>query len=308
MKKTFIYLFALLCSMAALTSCGDSDDEKHPWSGTYYLTEYTVDSEKKNEPTAGALYVDWAYDTENNLPLRFSSFFRYMGGGILPQVMNAIILEKNGNIRANIINEPTLSFAAPVASDVMKIMMGTYNYPSAEEISASFPNSGFTTSAKGLAYWSEDSGKLVLKLNIASIITAAMGEGSKDMEAIIGQLLSSSNTETIKGLLGAMLGADLSGVSNTTILQLLGWINDGIPMTYEATEDGHTRIYLEKNALNNLFAVHDGTYDMKILWDALVAGGIVPEEAKAAGTLITTIGNNWSKTSKFNIGLDLQKK
>ena len=308
MKKNLFYLFALICSVGLFTACSDDDEtEPHAWVGTYGMTDYSTTGDK-NEPAAGALYADWAYSETNNVPLRFSSFFRYMGGAVLPQVLNAVILDKDGNIRADYMAAPTITFAAPAVTDVMNIMMGTYVYSTAGEIKSLFPTSGFTTSPKDFAYWSDNNGKFLVKLNIGAIMGAAIGEGSAEIGQLIEQLLSTSDPAMIKRLLGTVLGADISGISDATITQLLGWINNGVPMNYETTEEGNTRIYLDKTAFNSLFASHDGTYDVKILWDALAAGGLIPSEAQAAGTLLTTIGSNWSKTVTFNLGLDLKKR
>jgi len=39
----------------------------------------------------------------------------------------------------------------------------------------------------------------------------------------------------------------------------------------------------------------------------LVEGGIVPEEAQAAGMFIQMIGGYWAVTTSFNLGLDLMR-
>lgn len=47
--------------------------------------------------------------------------------------------------------------------------------------------------------------------------------------------------------------------------------------------------------------------DLILLWNALVEGGIVPEEAQAAGMFIQMIGGYWAVTTSFNLGLDLMR-
>lgn len=307
MKKNLFYLFALICSVSLFTACSDDDEEPHAWVGTYGMADYSTTGDK-NEPADGALYVDWKYNEANNVPLRFSSFFRFMGGSALPQVLNTVILDKDGNIRADYMAKPTVNITVPAASDIIKIMMGNYTYPSASEVRTLFPTSGFTTSPKNLATWSDNNGKFMVKLNIGGIMGAVSGQASPEIGQLIEQLLSSTNPAMIKTLLGTVLGADLSGISDATITQLLGWINNGIPMNYVTNEEGDTHIYLDKTAFDNLFTSHNGSYDVKILWDALVTGGIIPDQAKAVGTLLTTIGSNWSQTATFNIGLGLKKR
>lgn len=307
MKKNLFYLFALICSVSLFTACSDDDEEPHAWVGTYGMTDYSTEG-AKNEPAAGALYVDWKFNEENNTPLRFSSFFRFMGGVALPQVLNTVILDKDGNIRADYMAQPTVDITIPAAGDIIKIIMGTYTYPAASEVKSLFPTSGFTTSPKNLATWSDNNGKFMVKLNIGGIMGAVSGQASPEIAGLIEKLLSDAGPEQIKSLLGNFLNTDLSGISDATINQLLGWINNGVPMNYETNEAGETRIYLDKTAFDNLFTSRNGKYDLKILWDALVAGGLIPSQASAAGTLITTIGGNWSKTTTFNVGLDLKKR
>ena len=87
-------------------------------------------------------------------------------------------------------------------------------------------------------------------------------------------------------------------------------------MNIKIADNGHVHIYLDKSAFDNLFTLRSTgeiddwgepvlTNDLIILWNALVSGGVVPEEAQAAGMFIQMIGGYWSVTTNFNLGLDL---
>ena len=318
MKKNLFYLFALICSMSLFTACDDDDDEVSPWIGTYKIAEYTAEDYEwtenettKNWPMTGALYTDWQFTGEDNYPEFISALFRYLGGSILPQVLNSITLDKSGSIIADYVASPEIAMDP---SSIISIFF-TGAFPSVSDVKASFVTSGFTTSPKDLAYWSEKNGKFVVKLNIPAILTAATGSDASGMGEIIENVLS-GDPATVKALLGGLLNADLSGIQNATINQITSWAKDGIPMYIKIADNGHVHIYLDKSAFDNLFTLRSTgetdnfgepvlTNDLIILWNALVAGGVVPEEAQAAGMFIQMIGGYWSVTTNFNLGLDL---
>lgn len=318
MKKNLFYLFALICSMSLFTACDDDDDEVSPWIGTYKIAEYTAEDYEwtengttKNWPMTGALYTDWQFTGEDNYPEFISALFRYLGGSILPQVLNSITLDKSGSIIADYVASPEIAMDP---SSIISIFF-TGAFPSVSDVKASFVTSGFTTSPKDLAYWSEKNGKFVVKLNIPAILTAATGSDASGMGEIIENVLS-GDPATVKALLGGLLNADLSGIQNATINQITSWAKDGIPMNIKIADNGHVHIYLDKSAFDNLFTLRSTgetdnfgepvlTNDLIILWNALVAGGVVPEEAQAAGMFIQMIGGYWSVTTNFNLGLDL---
>ena len=320
MKKNLFYLFALICSMSLFTACSDDDDEVSPWTGTYKMADYTATdytwTEKevmKNWPVTSALYTDWQFTGEDNYPNLISALLRYLGGSILPQALNSITLDKSGSIIADYVASPAIALDP---NSIMSIFF-TGAFPTTSEVKANFATSGFTTSPKELAYWSERNGKFTVKLNIPAILTAATGADASGMADIIDEVLS-GDPATVKALLGGLLNADLSGIQDATISQILGWAKDGIPMNIKTADNGHTYIYLDKSAFDNLFPLRDtgetdswgdpvSVNDLILLWNALVEGGIVPEEAQAAGMFIQMIGGYWAVTTSFNLGLDLMR-
>lgn len=319
MKKNLFYLFALICSMSLFTACSDDDEEPSPWIGSYGLADYsatdfnwTGNEVLKNFPSASALYVDWQYTGDDDYPAFLSGLIRYLGGSILPQVLNSVTLDKDGDIIADYVAGPEIAMDP---SSIMSIFF-TGEFPSASEVKAGFATGGFMTSPKGLASWSERNGKLTLKLHISAIMEAA-GAGS-DLGGLIEEVLN-RDAQTVKTLLSAALGVDLSGITDATINQLLGWVKNGVPMNITTADNGHTYIYLDKTAFDNLFTLRDTgelsetgspvmVNDLILLWNALVAGGIIPAEAQAAGMFISMIGGYWSVTTGLNIGLEVVRK
>lgn len=321
MKKSLFYLFALICSVSLFTSCKDDDDDiiNSPWTGTYELADYTAvdytwsETEVKNWPATSALYTDWQFTGIDAYPEFLSALFRHLGGAILPQVLNTITLDNRGNIIADYVDKPEVVMDP---SSIMGIFFGG-GFPTASDVKTNFATSGFSTSPKGLATWSESNGKFTVKLDIQAILGTATGEDVSGLGDIINTVLN-SDPATIKALLGNMLGADISGIQDATINQLLGWVKNGVPMNIKTAANGHVYIYLDKSAFDNLFTLRETgeidwygdpemINDLMILWGALSSAGIIPQEAVAAGLFINMMGAYWSVTTSFELGLDLVK-
>ena len=72
------------------------------------------------------------------------------------------------------------------------------------------------------------------------------------------------------------------------------------------TENGHTYIYLDKNAFDPIMKMRDGSSDLLNLWNMLSTAGIIPPDAALAGLLLHPISGNWDVTEAFDLGLDLK--
>lgn len=327
MKKNLFFLFALICSVSLFTACSDDDDNKggkdenvHPNVGTYSLAGYETAtiSEKPNIPTEGALYFDWQLkdNKQDGFVSNFANLARYMGGSVLPQVLNAITLDNEGNVLANYVEKPAVKMAD--MNTIMGMFLGMSPYPTKDEVKANFATSGFTSSDKGLATWTESNGHFVLKLNIAAIVASELDGDAAQFQEIIDQVLNSTPAE-FKQLLGGLLKVDLSKVRDASIQQLLDWAKNGIPMNLITKENGHTVISLEKKALDTFIAMYEtgetdefgqfeSTNDLTVVWNALLAAKIIPEDAQNAGMIIGILGQYWDKTSVFDLGFDLVKE
>lgn len=310
MKKNLLYLFALVCSMSLFTACNDDDQDEtvSPLVGTYVMQGYTTatitDADGKDKldcPVSGPLYAEWVCEPKDEFTEAITATFKLMGGAMLPQVLNTISLDKEGNILAAYIPNPSLVFEQNWA-------MGAFGlpYPETSIIKNLAAKGGWVNSPVGLAKWSEKGGKFYVTLDVAAILAASLDDNSGDMAELINQILSGTPAE-IKELLAVVLGADVKNVSDKTINMLLDWVKNGIPMNVKM-EDGHTILYLDKNSFNPLLTAHGEENDLQIIWKAMVAKNLIPEEAQIAGVLIELISSYWAATTTFNIGLDLIKQ
>lgn len=327
-KNLFYYMLAVLCTVTLFTSCsddngGDTPNPVNPLVGTYGLADYTTEdfvvtegeNPIKNFPISGPLYAEW--EANDAFTVVASGMFRMMGAALLPQVLNTVELKEDGNIIASYVDKPTLKGTDQLMNWAMGGML-MRTFPKESEITSLAAVSGFTTSPEGLATWSESNGKLLVKLNIANILGAALGgQDASGLEEIINQVLM-SEPSVLKEMLKSMFQIDLTNVSDATIKQLQGWALNGIPMN-KKEEAGKVYLYLDKSAFDSMMTLREtgevddwGTpvmkNDLMYVWDALVAANLIPEEAQMASALLQIISGYWSKTETFNIGLDLIKK
>ncbi len=321
-KNLFAYLFTMLCSVALFSSCSDGNDAPgqepvqepvHPLCGTYALASYEVtDRPKANFPVSSPLYANWTGDasTEN-----FTGIFRMMGAAILPQVLESVELKNDGNVCAAYIPNPTIK-----SDKLMGWGMGTVfgGFPKKDEVTALAATGGFVGSKDGLATWTESNGVFTLKLNLKNIIEEAAGkEDAAELVKVIEGVLNSEPAQ-IKGLLAGILGESINNITDATILQLKGWVLNGISL--KAVQEGaNLNLYLQKKDFDSMLTLREtGKYnilgelvkenDLQILWKALVAKGMIPEEAKMAGMMLQVISGTWEKTQDFDLGLSLVKK
>lgn len=275
------------------------------WAKTYKLADYTTgeltynDFTNPNAVLAGAGYVNYVCVTEDSdFGTSYGVMFRGIFGALLPQVLSTVTLEADGNVTAEYIKAPAIMF------DPMWAFMS----PTADVVNGLVPTSGWTKSVKNLASWFEKDGKLYLKLNIATIVSQAMGTNAEGLGEIISLVLN-GDAKTLKGLLEKMLNVDASDISDETINMLLDWVKNGVPMTVK-TANGHTYFYLDQDAFEPLMKTRKvgdkETVDILVLWKMLSDAKIIPEEAGMAISLIMGITNNWLETKVFEIGLDLQ--
>lgn len=284
------------------------------WTGTYGLGDYSVGSiefygQAYSVVATSALYVDWQGIPDEAASL-YAGLLRGLGGMLLPQVLKDVTFVKDGNIMAQ--------YSSGTITMDPNSIMGMINgiVPSADDVNALIPSTGWLQSPKNLAFWYEKEGQLYVKLNIAGILGTAMGSDAGALSGIISTVLQ-SDPASIKGLLNTMLGVDFTKVSDETFATLLKWVNEGIPMDVK-NADGHTYVYLNKDALSPLLKAYptgevswDGepetTMDIVQIWTALQEAGIIPKEYEAAGFLVAIIGAYYNMSTEFNLGLDLKK-
>lgn len=305
MKRKFLWI-ALAVTMGIFSACSDDDDnndnriaDPQGWAGTYGLGElsvgdldYGAPNPRPNVPLSGAFYIDWDTPdiTPNNKGKLNAVPFRGILGIILPQVLNTVTLGEDGNITAS------------YSSDAITFDMSMLNQiPSIDEL---ITGKVWLQSPKDLAYWSEQSGKLKVKLNVDAIIKQAVEDSGNSDNSEIDNLVSSllGDADQLKGILATLE----ANVSDLTINTLLDWVKNGVALNVK-TENGHTYIYLDKEQLDMLFkAGEDGTSDFSKLMT--VFSSFIPQEYAMIVTFLNMIPRYWDVTETFSIGLDLVKQ
>lgn len=268
------------------------------WAKTYNLADYSA---ADGAVQTGAMYVNWQAEGTNADAV--GDMVRAVGGILLPQVLQSVTLEADGNITASYHKGP-ITFDPALIPGLLGGVV-----PTSEEVKALIPTSGWLESPKHLAYWFAKDNKMYVKLNITSIISQVMGADAGDLSGIISSILQ-GDVATIKGLIGGLAGIDVSSISDETFEMLLDWVNNGVPMNI-SNVDGRTQMYLDKAALTPLMAdktlaeTQGMNADLIKIWNMLAAAKIIPQEASSAFLLLLNFPQNWDATTEFGLGLDL---
>lgn len=225
----------------------------------------------------------------------FTDKFRSALGCMLPQVLQTVSLEKDGNITAKYSSNP-VTFNQAYLINPQEITPDT--------ISALTAGRSWMQSPKNLAYWFEKDGKIYIKLNVASIVAQAMIDngdtnGSNVYAAMIDNILKGDAT-SIKNMLTALdmdIAKALAGMSDATFATLLDWVKNGIPVK-TATENGHAYLFLDREIFDPIMS------EIPALLP--VIENLIPEESRdMAMSTVKNILKGYQYTSKFEIGLDL---
>lgn len=276
------------------------------WANTYNLADYVTGpfdyhGQAMTIPTSGALYANWI--AEDDYVDVLVPLFRIAGGALLPQVLNTVTLENDGNITAEFMKKPTITFDQ---SWIMGFFF-TGNAPSADVVNALIPSRSWEIAPKHLAHWFVKDDQLYVKLNISTIIAQVMGTEAEGLEDIINLVLE-GNSGTIKPLLSSVLGINLDNVSDASFSTLLSWVKDGVPMSVKV-ENGHTYMYLDKKAFDPFFSSRtvgdETTSDLQEIWKLLNESGKIPQEMQAMAMFINMIVQYWTGTTEFGLGMDL---
>ena len=284
---------------------------------TYTLTDYVKDkltyqwNGKSNtiaSCVAGALHVDWVAQDENNeYGVAYGKSYRAIGSIILPQILQSITFNADGNILASYYTGANEITFKPLWFAIV---------PTAEQVKALIPSTDWTNSPQNLAFWFMKDEKVYVKLNIANIITQAMAdnqtstlsENSFDLSSIINTILQ-ADAATIKTIIKQFANIDISSISDESINTLLKWVNTGFPLNIKQ-EENHTCLYLDKEALEPLLKPSDPSdptsADIIKIWDILTTAGIMPSQYAEAKRLIQYLPQYWSITESIGIGLDLK--
>lgn len=235
--------------------------------------------ESDNQILTAALYTDMDLEMvkdAGSLYATVSVIIKGMGGYLLPQLLKSVTLESDGNITAEYtsdelqlgeqkFSEIDMDNPASLQQVINFIMMKLmFNTLSADDITAATQGRNYTESPRGLAFWYLKNDLLYVKPDLPGIISLAMqGQGQTvDAHLIAGiaDAILKSNPFLLKTLLGVVsesldnsLLSMIAQMDYPSFQMFFSWIKEGIPMQIEK-ENGHTHIYLNREALSPLIA------------------------------------------------------
>ena len=281
--------------------------------------------ESDNQILTAALYTDMDLEMvkeAGSLYATVSVIIKGMGGYLLPQLLKSVTLESDGNITAEYTSDELqlgeqkfseIDMDNPASQQqvinfiMMKLMFNTL---SADDITAATQGRNYAESPRGLAFWYLKNDLLYVKLNLPSIISLAMqGQGQTvDAHLIAGiaDAILKSNPFLLKTLLGVVsesldnsLLSMIANMDHQSFQMFFSWIKEGIPMQIEK-ENGHTHIYLNREALSPLIAF------IPNLQPAME--GIPNFGPMLYNSYIGPLYDNWSIITQLDLGLDLTDK
>ena len=281
--------------------------------------------ESDNQILTAALYTDMDLEMvkdAGSLYATVSVIIKGMGGYLLPQLLKSVTLESDGNITAEYtsdelqlgeqkFSEIDMDNPASLQQVINFIMMKLmFNTLSADDITAATQGRNYTESPRGLAFWYLKNDLLYVKPDLPGIISLAMqGQGQTvDAHLIAGiaDAILKSNPFLLKTLLGVVsesldnsLLSMIAQMDYPSFQMFFSWIKEGIPMQIEK-ENGHTHIYLNREALSPLIAFIPHLQP--------VMEGIPNFGPMLYNSYIGPLYDNWSIITQLDLGLDLTDK
>jgi len=281
--------------------------------------------ESDNQILTAALYTDMDLEMvkdAGSLYATVSVIIKGMGGYLLPQLLKSVTLESDGNITAEYtsdelqlgeqkFSEIDMDNPASLQQVINFIMMKLmFNTLSADDITAATQGRNYTESPRGLAFWYLKNDLLYVKLDLPGIISLAMqGQGQTvDAHLIAGiaDAILKSNPFLLKTLLGVVsesldnsLLSMIAQMDYPSFQMFFSWIKEGIPMQIEK-ENGHTHIYLNREALSPLIAFIPNLQP--------VMEGIPNFGPMLYNSYLGPLYDNWSIITQLDLGLDLTDK
>lgn len=281
--------------------------------------------ESDNQILTAALYTDMDLEMvkdAGSLYATVSVIIKGMGGYLLPQLLKSVTLESDGNITAEYtsdelqlgeqkFSEIDMDNPASLQQVINFIMMKLmFNTLSADDITAATQGRNYAESPRGLAFWYLKNDLLYVKLDLPGIISLAMqGQGQTvDAHLIAGiaDAILKSNPFLLKTLLGVVsesldnsLLSMIAQMDYPSFQMFFSWIKEGIPMQIEK-ENGHTHIYLNREALSPLIAFIPNLQP--------VMEGIPNFGPMLYNSYLGPLYDNWSIITQLDLGLDLTDK
>ena len=305
--------------MSELTRGRGKDVVRNQTTGEYEW------GESDNQILTAALYTDMDLEMvkdAGSLYATVSVIIKGMGGYLLPQLLKSVTLESDGNITAEYTSDELqlgeqkfseIDMDNPASQQqvinfiMMKLMFNTL---SADDITAATQGRNYAESPRGLAFWYLKNDLLYVKLNLPGIISLVMqGQGQTvDAHLIAGiaDAILKSNPFLLKTLLGVVsesldnsLLSMIANMDHQSFQMFFSWIKEGIPMQIEK-ENGHTHIYLNREALSPLIAFIPHLQP--------VMEGIPNFCPMLYNSYLGPLYDNWSIITQLDLGLDLTDK
>lgn len=263
---------------------------------SYKFAEYNT----QQKINAAYSYVKMSPDAPSSpISKTIGSIAQAALGLILPQILNDIQLKNDGNIYA------TYSSEELVIENWLKIIGIGVN---ASYIQSIVDKRTYTPSPENIAFWCKGKENFYIKLNVASIISQiTKGSDTEIDESLIAgitEAILKSDPNKLKSILmtlNSVLQNDIlsiiTNMDNAKFNTFFSWIKDGIPLTIATTDDKHTHIYLNRDALTPII-------------ELLPALSPLIEEANPMGMgsfitqLLTGMTKEWPLVEEFDLGFD----
>lgn len=279
--------------------------------------------EKDDKMTSCAIYfrfpeTEEATETSYN-GQNMGSVLQGLLGYLLPCILKDITLEPDGNIIANYsgdaFNEENKDlFIGNVLTAFLNM-----DIEDQDMITDAIKDYQYTTSPKGLAYWFQRDGKIVIKLDLPAIISqVASGSGKvidKNIISSISDAIFSMDALKLKSLLKTVNGqlqneilGFIVSMNDQSFATFFDWLSNGIPMHIKI-QNGHSYIYLDKEGIAPILKLL-GDFHPIVL--KMLPSLLPPEMAGLAGflePLIDMLFITWPECAllvqSFDLGLDL---
>lgn len=274
--------------------------------------------ELDNQLLTGAGYGNaYMEATEDGLMgFKFNSLLQQAFGYLLPQLLQDITLEENGNVSASYSTEPIvgLDFENNLGGTITTIVGWISGSLTQKTVTAVTQGRTYTPSPKGLIYWYPKNKQIILKINLPAIIGQLAQGSNQDMNQINGmidavlqmdalkvkELLVSINKEMNDPTLTI-----LTSINDDSFKGIFNWLAMGIPMDVMVKE-GRTILYLDKEELTPILKL------VPDLFPVLIAQ--LPDNIKNNSMIMSIINQvkDWPgyalKADVFDVGIDLVLK
>lgn len=247
-------------------------------------------------------------------------------GYFLPQVINTITLQPDGNIVAEYTNDPIYignikveELAENIGSLFMifiRFIGGTVTETDVFTVIAK--HTSWSSSPINLATWSENEGQLTLNLNLPAIITQVMSNNGSEIDPglITGltEAIAKADPvqlkkllETVNAILDNSLISILTEMDDATITQLFGWLTQGIIFNI-AEAERHTHLYLAKESTTPIIQLlpHLSPVILDLLPPTIAGNSSIKQILGFfMGTNPDSLPIVWNAAPTIDLGLDL---